>query len=172
MTTTYTLNEVDIATVAALTEAVTADPSAALTTWSADVRWTGGFRSEASIGDHTPIPSDEPTGLGGTATAPNPVEQVLGAFGNCLAVGIAANATARNIQIEELSISVTGDLDLRCFLGVTEGHAGFDAIRASVYLDTTAEAEAVDDLIRHVVATSPVGHTLAGAIPVNVTRDE
>ncbi|CAN5852613.1 hypothetical protein BH23ACT5_BH23ACT5_00020 [soil metagenome] len=87
MTTTYTLNEVDIATVAALTQAVSADPSTALTTWNADVRWTGGFRSEATIGDHTPIHSDEPTGLGGTATAPNPVEQLLGALGNCLAVG-------------------------------------------------------------------------------------
>lgn len=43
-------------------------------------------------GDFDPIPSDEPAGLGGSDTAPNPVEQVLGALGKCLAVGYAANA--------------------------------------------------------------------------------
>ena len=64
----------------------------------------------------TPIASDEPAGLGGTDTAPNPVEQVLAALGNCLAVGSAANATARGIALDWVVADLAcgaGDLTLR-----------------------------------------------------------
>lgn len=169
MTTTYTINDVDLAAVSALTSAITEEPTKAATVWKADVTWTGGFRSEAKIRDFDPIPSDEPEGLGGDNTAPNPVEQILGAFGNCLAVGVAANASAREIDIESLSISLEGDLDLHTFLGLAKGNAGFSAIRARIDLATDAEPAAVDELIEHVVATSPVGHTLSRAVEVSVT---
>jgi len=170
MTTTYTLNDCDIATVAALTEAVSADPDRASTTWKADVTWNGGFRSEARIRDFAPIHSDEPEGLGGTDTAPNPVEQLLGALGTCLAVGVSANATARSITIERLEISLEGDLDLTTFLGLAPGHAGFGSIRARIDIETDAETAIVDELISHVIDTSPVGHTLAREVPVSITR--
>lgn len=169
MTTTYTLNDVDLASVAALTEAVAGDPTKAETTWKAQVDWEGGFRSTSKVRDFSPVPSDEPPALGGTDTAANPVEQLLGAFGNCLVVGVAANASAREIPIESLSISLEGDLDLQTFLGLAAGHAGFGSVRARIDLETSADTEAVDDLIRHVISTSPVGHTLSNHVPVQVT---
>lgn len=170
MTTTYKLNQVDFDTVAGLAGAITEDPSKAATAWRAEVTWKGGFRTETRIRDFGPSPCDEPAGLGGSDTAPNPVEQLLGAFGSCLAIGVAANATARNIEIEKLAITVDGDLDLTTFLGLAEGHAGFEGIRASISLETAADPTEVEDLIRHVVSTSPVGHTLAREIPLTVTR--
>lgn len=168
MTTTYTLNDCNLAAVAALTEAISAEPAKAETTWQAEVTWNGAFRSEARVREFAPTPSDEPAALGGTDTAPNPVEQLLGALGNCLAVGVAANASARGIEIESLSIFLEGSLDLHTFLGLQAGHAGFDAIKARVDLKTSARPEHVDDLIRHVVSTSPVGHTLANPIPLDI----
>lgn len=170
MSTTYTLNDCNLAAVAALTEAIAADPHRGATTWKADVSWIGGFRSQARIREFSPVASDEPEALGGTDTAPNPVEQLLGAFGNCLAVGVAANATARRIPIERLDISLEGDLDLHTFLGLAQGHAGFDSIRARIHLESNADPAEVEDLIRHVVSTSPVGHTLAHEVPVTVTH--
>src|SRR5690606_15846084 len=148
MTTTAStgLNKVDIESVAALTAACRQDSTNAATKWRAEVTWTGGFRSESRIREFGPIPSDEPPGLGGTDQAPNPVEQLLAALGNCLAVGVAANATARGIQIDKLSIEVEGDLDLTTFLGIRPGHAGFDTITASVRLDADADPEAIEDL--------------------------
>lgn len=165
---TLTLNDVAIDTVAGLSNHITDTPEAAATTWSATVRWDGGFRSNATIRDFAPIPSDEPLGLGGTDTAPNPVEQLLAALGNCLAVGYAANATARGIAINDLEITLEGDLDLKVFLGLEPGHAGYDRIRANVEIESTADAEAIADLHTHVLSTSPVGHTLQTAIPVAV----
>lgn len=168
MSTTTGINDVDIAAVAGLAAKIQEQPEAAATRWQAEVSWLGGFRSEARIRDFAPIPSDEPAGLGGGDSAPNPVEQLLGALGNCLAVGYAANATAAGIELRSLSVEVEGDLDLRTFLGLLAGNAGFDAIRATVHLDTDASAEQVAELHATVTGTSPVGHTLARAVPLQI----
>ncbi len=165
---TSKLNDVDIEAVAGLAGHITETPQAAQTTWSAAVRWTGGFRSEATIRDFQPTPSDEPSGLGGSDTAPNPVEQLLAALGNCLAVGYAANATARGIAINDLRIELDGDLNLESFLGLSPGHAGFHDIRATVSLDSSADHDALAELHEHVLSTSPVGHTLKASVTVTV----
>jgi uncharacterized OsmC-like protein len=167
-TSTLTLNNVDIAAVGALADAITADPVKADTTWSASVSWDGGFRTTTTIRDFAPIPTDEPEGLGGTDTAPNPVEQLLGALGSCLAIGYAANASAVGIRIDNLRIDVEGDLNLKSFLGLEPGNAGYDTLRASVHIESDATDDAIAALHDTVVATSPVGHTLAGAIPLTV----
>ena len=168
-TTDGQLNEVDLNAVGALVEAIKQDASAAQTTWSAEVHWTGAFRSEAAVRDFAPVASDEPNALGGTDTAPNPVEQLLGSLGNCLAVGYAANASVAGITIRELRIDLEGDLDLHAFLGLTDGHAGFSAVRVAVHLDTDADEAAVADLHAKVAASSPVGQTLSKAIPVQIS---
>jgi len=162
------LNQVDLGAVGALVDKIKQRPSAAATTWSAQVRWTGAFRSEASVRGFAPIASDEPKGLGGSDSAPNPVEQLLGALGNCLAVGYAANASVAGITIRDLRIDLDGDVDLHTFLGLDDGHAGFSAIRVAVHLDTDADEAAVAGLHRKVAATSPVGQTLSKAIPVQI----
>ena len=168
---TTALNNVDIETVAGLAGHISENPDTGDTVWSASVTWNGGFRSEAAIRDFAPLRSDEPTALGGTDTAPNPVEQLLAALGNCLVVGYAANATARGIEIENLEIQIDGDLNLESFLGLTPGHAGFNDIRARVKLDSPASPEEIDELHTTVLASSPVGHTLGAAIPVSVELD-
>jgi len=162
------LNEVDIDAVADLVGKIQEEPDVAATKWNAVVKWKGGFRSEATIREFAPIASDEPGTLGGTDSGPNPVEQILAAYGNCLAVGYAANATVAGIEIKDLSIELEGDLDLHTFLGLKEGNAGYDNITVKVNIDTDASPEALQELHDKVSNTSPVGHTLGRAIPVKI----
>ncbi|WP_104482873.1 OsmC family protein [Actinokineospora auranticolor] len=168
MTTQVRLNDVDIDAVGALVGAVQADATKAATTWAAHVTWTGGFRSEARVRGFTPTPSDEPTALGGGDSAANPVEQLLSALGNCLAVGYAANATVAGIRLDDLRIDLKGDIDLRVFLGLAEGHAGFDSITAKVTISSPASREELETLHAKVIGSSPVGHTLGSAVPVTI----
>jgi uncharacterized OsmC-like protein len=168
ISTPETLNSVDLATVGGLVGAIQDQPDIAATTWSAEVRWNGGFRSEARIRDFAPVHSDEPAALGGGDTAPNPVEQLLGALGNCLAVGYAANASVAGIAIRDLRIELTGGLDLRAFLGLREGNAGFDDIRVAVHLESDASDDQLRELHDKVVGSSPVGHTLGRAVPLTI----
>src|ERR1700722_14187706 len=132
------LNQVNLGAVGALVGAIQESPSAAETTWSAEVRWTGAFRSEATVREFAPVASDEPAALGGTDRAPNPVEQLLSSLGNCLAVGYAANASVAGIEIRDLRIALDGDIDLHTFLGLAEGDAALIAIPVAVHLGTDA----------------------------------
>ncbi len=165
---TSSLNDVDIESVAGLAGKIQEQPEVAATRWSATVNWKGGFRSEATIREFEPSVSDEPAALGGTDTGPNPVEQVLAALGNCLAVGYAANATAAGIELNDLAIELDGDLDLHTFLGLTDGNAGYENISVRVKIDSNATSEQLQALHEKVVGTSPVGHTLSRAVPVTI----
>ena len=170
MTTTTTLNDVDIDAVAGLASKIQEHPEAAETVWRATVAWDGGFRSSSTVRDFDPVGSDEPTALGGTDTAANPVEQLLSSLGNCLAVGYAANATAAGVEITSLTVEVEGDLNLQTFLGLdSDGNAGFGGIRVEVHLESDAGPEARAALHETVVGTSPVGHTLQRAVPIDIT---
>lgn len=162
------LNDVNLEAVAGLAGKIAEEPHVGATTWRADVSWKGAFRSEATVRDFAPVPSDEPAALGGDDTAANPVEQLLGALGNCLAVGYAANAAAAGIEISSLDISLEGDLDLHTFLGLRDGNAGYESIRVSVDLQADASAEQLAELHEKVISTSPVGHTLSRAVPVDI----
>jgi uncharacterized OsmC-like protein len=130
------------------------------TPFHASVHWQGGFRNEIRVRDLTPTYADEPEVLGGTNTASNPVEQVLGALGSCLSIGYTAGAVARGITIEDLRIELTGNVDLPVFFGLKAGHAGYERISAKVYLKTDATDEQVAALHDDVFRTSPVGNTL------------
>ena len=137
-TTDGQLNQVNLDAVSALVDTIQERPEAAETTWAAEVRWTGAFRSEASVRGFTPIASDEPAALGGTDGA---------------------------------RIALDGDIDLHTFLGLGDGHSGFSSIRVIVHLDTDADEAAVSELHRRVAATSPVGHTLSRAIPIEISHE-
>ncbi len=167
MTTTY-LNEVDLPTVGSLVQAIQGDPDIAQTVWKSEVTWDGAFRTSARSRDFAPIAFDEPPALGGTNTAPNPVEQILGALGSCLIIGYAANASAAGIELKDLRIELEGDLDLHTFLGLGQGNAGFSSIKATVHIESDADDAALDALHQKVVTTSPVGHTLTRAVQVAV----
>lgn len=168
MSQTANLNQVDLDAVVALVGACGDDADNAQTVWKADVHWERGFRSLASVREFSPIASDEPAGLGGTDTAPNPVEQVAAALGNCLAVGYVAALTGRGITIHEVDIAVSGQLDLRPFLGLAGGHAGYSKIDVDVRIDADADASTLEEVHRQVVATSPVGHSLSNPVEVDV----
>lgn len=167
-TSTIPLNNVNLNAVGALVEAITSDPTNAETKWRASVAWEGGFRTTTSIRDFAPIATDEPNGLGGTDTAPNPVEHLIGALGSCLAIGYAANASVAGIRIDDLRIEIEGDLNLKSFLGIEPGNAGYETLRATVHIATDADEAAVKELHETVVATSPVGHTLSRAVPLAI----
>lgn len=169
MTTSATqLNNVNLGAISLLVESIKTEPSRADTTWAASVVWDGGFQTTTAIRDFRPYATDEPEGLGGTDKAPNPVEQLIGALGSCLAIGYAANATVAGIRLDSLRIDIEGELNLETFLGLEPGNAGYETLRATVYIESDADQAAIRDLHDKVVATSPVGHTLSRAVPVTV----
>jgi uncharacterized OsmC-like protein len=168
MSTVASINGIDTTTIATLGSKLQ-EPGQGDTLWKAEVIWQGGFRNQIRIRDLPAGYADEPEVLGGTNTAPNPVEQLLGALGSCLAIGYTANASVRGIQIEELRLELEGHIDLPVFLGLREGHAGYPDIAVRVFLKADAPQQTLEELHQHVLRTSPVGQTIEKAIPVHAT---
>jgi uncharacterized OsmC-like protein len=169
MSTLASINGVDTTRIAALRDKLQEEPGQGDTLWKAEVVWQSGFHNEVRIRDLPVGFADEPEALGGTNTAPNPVEQLLGALGSCLAIGYTANASLRGIQIEDLRIELEGHIDLPVFLGLHEGYAGYSGISVSVYLKADASRETLEELHQQVLKTSPVGQTIENAIPLRAT---
>ena len=164
------VNGLDVEYLKNIVEAVKSNPELGKTLWRASAKWKGGFREEVKIREFT-VRMDEPKDLGGTNTAPNMVEMVLGAFGACLIVGYAMNAAVRGIHLDKVEVEVEGDIDLPGFLGLEPPEKvspGFTNIRARVFLKTKepVSREVLEKLHEDVVKTSPVGNTLKN--PVNV----
>lgn len=137
------------------------------TVWKASTTWKGGFQVETCSRDFTLL-ADEPEMLCGTNTAANPVEMVLQAYGACLSIGYAMNAAVRGIVIDDIRIDLEGEIDLPGFLGLEPPEElsmdklpGFKNITAKVQIKSDADKEALEDLHRHVISTSPVGLTLS-----------
>ena len=142
------------------------------TIWQARTHWKGGFKSEAiieSYGRNFTIPMDEPTVLGGSDTAPNMVEVVLGAYGCCLTTGYVLNAAQRGIELEGVDIQLKGCLNLRGFLSLSdEVPPGYKSIEVEVTLKAPkATLEQLRELHYLVVKTSPVGDIISRPLEVS-----
>ncbi len=160
------VNGIDLEVGQKIIETVKNNPEFGKTMWRARTFWQGGTKSESEIRGFR-VTIDEPADLGGTDTAPNPVEMVLAALGSCLVVGYALNAAMLGIELQKIEIDMEGDIDLPGFFGLpSDKLPGYTNIRAKVFLKSTASLEQLEEVHNRVISTSPVGLTLSK--PVNL----
>ena len=119
----------------------------------------GKFRHANYIRNLPPYIVDEPPGLLGDDTAPNPSEASLAALGSCLAVGLHANAVHRGWIVNKLELQLEGDLNITAVWGtgdVSEKPVGFTDVRVKVDMECEgvpqAEIDALVDPRQEVVA--------------------
>jgi len=89
-------------------------------------------------------------------------DMLLEALVACAGVTLRAVATALEIPVSAGTVTAEGDLDFRGTLGVSkDAPVGFSAIRLRFGLDTTADEEQVDTLLRLTERYCVVLQTLA-----------
>lgn len=154
------LNGVDLTVIQELVSRYQQNPNEAITNFSSIVKWKDGFHTQVKIGDHAPISIDEPKWLAGSDVGPNPVEILLGALGACLSVGFIANASSQGVEINNLEVEISGDIDLQVFFGLREGNSGFDEIAVKFKVDSHADQDKIQGIISQVSKLSPVKNTL------------
>ena len=177
-TTVNEVNGYDVDVIKHAVNTVVEEPSLGRSHFRVVNTWNGGARNSSfvdgyyALGEERVRPAgfmlhnDEPPLLAGSDSAPNPAEQLLHALAGCITVGITAHAAVRGVQIDSLSCEVEGDIDVRGFLGTDESAArGFMAIRVRFQIDADRKDM---DLIRELVAYSPIMNTLTNRTPVDV----
>ena len=115
------------------------------------------FRHLNYIRNLPPYIVDEPPGLLGDDTAPNPSEASLAALGSCLAVGLHANAVHLGWNVKKLELYLEGDLNITAVWGTGDSvtsRVGFTDMRVKVDMECDAPKAEVDALIDHVVSTN------------------
>lgn len=151
--------------------ALGADPAQASAIFTAETRQLDGLHSEALIRAFR-LDVDEPAALGGQDKGPNPVELILAALGACQEITYRLYADTLGIPLNQVSVSVSGQLDLRGFFAVDEGvRPGFKDISAIVRIDSPAPADEIERLRATVDRHCPVLDILRSVTPVK-TRIE
>ena len=147
--------------------------------FSARNRWVEGTASQSTIYEwhgvgtdhvHTQeyeYAADHPTL--GHGHGPTPHEFVLHALASCITAGIATGAAARKIELTDITSTVSGDMDVRAILGITdEVRKGFSEIRIDFDVQGDADREQLDALIESATRYSAVFDVLSNGTEVRV----
>jgi uncharacterized OsmC-like protein len=177
-------NGVDTAALFATIDAVKGDPELAKFRFRATNRWISGTHNQSTIDafygakqDMThasawTYDADHPAVLVGEDHGPTPVEYVLHALASCLASGLANIAAARGVNLDEVTATVEGDIDLRGILGLSgDVRNGFQqiAVRFALRGDDADKLRAVVEQSRR---RSAVYDLLTNGVPISIEVED
>ena len=133
----------------------------------------GQYRTVSHVNGHEVV-VDEPLHLFGQDTAPAPGEIVLSGLGGCLAVGITAVATWKQVKLSKLEIFLEGDIGNPAAWGaggaeMKPDQMGFQEIRVKVLVEGDATREQLDEIVQHANYFSPVANTMRNPIPFSIS---
>ena len=177
MATATIVNGLNVQGIQDMVEMVKAQPQVAKAVFYATTIWSSSFHNEAVVKPFSmggamnntsrkkafTIVGDHPQELLGTDKGASSVEVLLSALGHCLASGWATYGANMDIPIEGLRIEVEGDIDLQGMLALPEPGAvppGFQEIRATYYVKSSAPREQLEQLAKMSEDLSPTRHSL------------
>jgi uncharacterized OsmC-like protein len=174
-------NGVDTPALFATIGVVAGQPALAKFQFRANGRWIKGTHSCTTMsnfsgagGEHAHVTAytadaDHPAVLCGADQGPTPVEWVLHALATCITAGIGNIAAARGITLQRVESRVTGDIDLRGILGLSDKvRNGFENIRITFEIEGDAPPEKLRQLVEQSRARSAVFDILTNGVPVTV----
>jgi uncharacterized OsmC-like protein len=111
---------------------------------------------------------DEPTELGGTNEAPNPVEYILAGYAGCINVVAHLTAKELNIDLKDLQISIEGDLNpSRLFGDSFQERAGYQSISVKLKTDSPIAEKIKNKWLFEIENRCPVNDNLRNVTPIN-----
>lgn len=153
-------NGVNVEALLGAREALAQAPEAAAFTWRAECKWVNGTHSQTSVqgffglgGEQShkttfTFDADHPEIFASEDHGATPVEMVLAGLASCLTAGVAAVAQNRQIQLNSVSATLEGDMDVRGILGMdSDVRNGFSGIKVTYNIDADASPEDIKALV-------------------------
>ncbi len=110
---------------------------------------------------------DEPTNLGGTDEAPNPVEYILAGYAGCINVVAHIVAKEQNIKLKDLEIDIDGNLDPARLFGTSfTERAGYKNINVSLRTSSKLSKGQRVKWLKEVEYRCPVNDNLSNKTPI------
>jgi uncharacterized OsmC-like protein len=130
----------------------------------------GGTRTVVQVRDFPTVVTDEPDTLGGTNTAPSPLETALVSLVGCDGVIINGVAEAMGFTYSRVELEATGRIDLRGPKGVRGVRPYFETVDMTIKVTTPEPQERLDKLAANVENRCPVMNLFRDAgVDMNVT---
>ena len=161
-------------------EMLTEAPEGAQFQWRAKCDWVYGTHSKTSVEgffglgeeqnhktEHT-FDADHPEVFSSEDHGATPVEIVLAGLASCLTASVAAVAQHREIQLNSVSATLEGGMDIQGILGIdSDVRNGFDGIKVTYNIDADASKEDIEALVAQAQKRSAVYDIITN--PTNVT---
>lgn len=129
----------------------------------------GGTRTVSAVRHFPPVATDEPDTLGGTNTAPSPLEMALVSLLGCDGVIISGVAKAMGFQYSGVDMEASGQIDVRGPKGVPGVRPYFEKVDVTIKVKTSESQERVEKLAANVEHRCPVTNLFRGAgVALNV----
>lgn len=184
VTPTTSLNGLSTEKMVETVSALRANPRLGRFEFRARNRWISGGENRSTIKDFYGAGAEdvsrqqpfeftngEPPVLLGNNEGANPVEFLLHALAGCVTTTTVLHATARGIEIESLSTTLVGDIDLQGLLALGDVPAGYQGIRIEMDIKAKNATHAeLDELLQFAQAHSPVCNTVCRPVPVILER--
>jgi uncharacterized OsmC-like protein len=155
--------------VEAVKQKVGDDPARAVIHLRAEGRMEGGTRVELRSGAFE-FAADEPVSVGGTGTAPNPVQMALATLGSCQAITYRYWAEELGLRLDGVTVTVEADFDMGAFFGFPgAGTPAPSNVRCSVVLDGPEPAARYRELAAAVDEHCPLLDLFSRPVPVERT---
>jgi uncharacterized OsmC-like protein len=173
-------NGVNVQALLEAREALSETPGGAEFTWRASNEWVRGTHSQTSISRFFGLGADQshkttfsysadhPEIFASEDNGPTPVEFVLVGLAGCLTAGVAAVAQNRGIQLNKVTATIEGDMNVLGILGADpEVRNGFSGIRVNYDIDADASPEDIEAIVAQSQKRSAVFDVITN--PTNVT---
>ena len=146
------------------------DPESAVVTLKASGRIGQGITCRVDTGKAIAEAGLHPA-TGGNGAELCSGDMLLEALVACAGVTLKAVATAIEVDLRDATIFAEGDLDFRGTLGVAkEAPVGFSSIRLHFDLDTDAEQEQLDTLLKLTERYCVVYQSISNTPDISITR--
>jgi uncharacterized OsmC-like protein len=146
--------------------AISSDPNLGKGAFTTVTEWVDGSLARTTARSFT-IETDEPTPLGGTDKAIDPMELLLAAVGGCLQIGWVTHANRRGVDFRSLRIETRGDYDLSGYLALDQSlPPGFLNISYTVEVDTDADPAVLEEIRAAAENGSPVAQNVLRGTPL------
>lgn len=119
--------------------------------------------TKIKIRQYDPFTTDEPESLGGTGTAPTPIEMLLGALIGCEAVIIKGVAEQMRFEYGEVNLSTTSQLDIRGPKGVVGVRPIFETVELIIDVQTNEPEDRFRKMVHNVENRCPVMNLMKDA---------
>ena len=116
----------------------------------------GGTRTVTQVRDFDPVVTDEPDTLGGTNTAPSPLELALVSLVGCDGVIINGVADAMGFAYDRVELEATGQIDVRGAQGVPGVRPYFETVDLTITVKTNESDRRFEKLQTNVEFRCPV----------------